>query len=48
MPTRPTTLDWYPGTSGHSLHTNGEPINPGRGYYYANGRSYCEAVTVNW
>ena len=36
------------GTSGHSLHTNGEPINPGRGYYYANGRSYCEAVTVNW
>ncbi len=36
------------GTSGHSLHTNGEPINPPRGYHYQNGRSYCEAVTVNW
>ena len=36
------------GTSGHSLHTNGEPINPPRGYHYQNGRSFCEAVTVNW
>ena len=36
------------GTSGHSLHTNGEPINPPRGYHYQNGRSFCEAITVNW
>lgn len=36
------------GTSGHSLHTNGEPINPPRGCHYQNGRSFCEAITVNW
>ena len=36
------------GTSGHSLHDANEPLNPGRGYVYHNGRSYCEAVTVAW
>jgi len=36
------------GTSGHSLHDANEPLNPGRGYIYQNGRSYCEAVTVAW
>ena len=36
------------GTSGHSLHDSNEPLNPGRGYIYQNGRSYCEAVTVTW
>ena len=33
---------------GHSLHNNGEPINPGRNYHYQNGRSFDEAITVNW
>ena len=36
------------GTSGHTLHDANEPLNPGRGYIYQNGRSYCEAVTVAW
>ena len=36
------------GGSGHSLHDANEPLNPGRGYVYQNGRSYCEAVTVTW
>ena len=36
------------GTSGHSLHDANEPLNPGRGYIYQNGRSFCEAVTVTW
>ena len=36
------------GTSGHSLHDSNEPLNPGRGYIYQNGRSFCEAVTVTW
>lgn len=36
------------GTSGHSLHDANEPLNPGRGYVYQNGRSFCEAVTVTW
>ena len=36
------------GTSGHALHDANEPLNPGRGYVYHNGRSYCEAVTVTW
>ena len=36
------------GGSGHSLHDANEPLNPGRGYIYQNGRSYCEAVTVSW
>ena len=36
------------GTSGHALHDANEPLNPGRGYIYQNGRSYCEAVTVTW
>ena len=36
------------GGSGHSLHDANEPLNPGRGYVYQNGRSYCEAVTVSW
>ena len=36
------------GTSGHALHDANEPLNPGRGYVYHNGRSYCEAITVAW
>ena len=36
------------GTSGHTLHDANEPLNPGRGYIYQIGRSYCEAVTVTW
>ncbi len=36
------------GTSGHALHDANEPLNPGRGYVYQNGRSYCEAITVTW
>ena len=36
------------GTSGHSQHGNGEPLNPGRQHVYQNGRSYCEAITVTW
>ena len=36
------------GTSGHKLHTNGEPINPSRQYVFQNGRSYCEAITATW
>ena len=36
------------GTSGHALHDANEPLNPGRGYVYHNGRSYCEAITVTW
>lgn len=36
------------GGSGHALHDANEPLNPGRGYVYQNGRSYCEAITVAW
>ena len=36
------------GTSGHTLHTNGEPINPSRQWFYQNGRSYCQAITCTW
>ena len=36
------------GTSGHALHDANAPLNPGRGYIYQNGRSYCAAVTVTW
>ncbi|NKB71030.1 MAG: hypothetical protein GKR89_28505 [Candidatus Latescibacteria bacterium] len=36
------------GSTGHALHDANEPLNPGRGYVYQNGRSYCEAVTVTW
>lgn len=36
------------GGSGHSLHDANEPLNPGRGYVFQNGRSYCEAITVTW
>ena len=36
------------GTSGHSLHDGNEPMSPSRGYYFKNGRSYCETVTVTW
>jgi hypothetical protein len=36
------------GGSGHSLHDGNEPLNPGRGYVYQNGRSFCEAITVTW
>ena len=36
------------GTSGHSLHDGNEPMSPSRGYYFKNGRSYCETVTITW
>ncbi|HIB88202.1 TPA: hypothetical protein EYO57_13550 [Candidatus Poribacteria bacterium] len=36
------------GTSGHSLHDGNEPISPSRGYYFKNGRSYCETITIAW
>ena len=36
------------GTSGHSLHDGNEPMKPSRGYYFKNGRSYCETVTITW
>ena len=36
------------GTSGHSLHDGNEPMSPSRGYYFKNGRSYAETVTITW
>ena len=36
------------GTSGHALHNGNEPMSPSRGYYFKNGRSYAETVTVTW
>ena len=36
------------GTSGHSLHDGNEPMTPSRGYYFKNGRSYAETVTITW
>ena len=36
------------GTSGHALHDGNEPMSPSRGYYFKNGRSYAETVTVTW
>ena len=36
------------GTSGHALHDGNEPVSPSRGYYFKNGRSYCETVTIAW
>ena len=36
------------GTGGHTLHTNGEPLNPSRQWFYQNGRSYCQAITCTW
>ena len=36
------------GTSGHTLHDGNEPMSPSRGYYFKNGRSYAETVTVTW
>ncbi|MEM7201761.1 MAG: phytanoyl-CoA dioxygenase family protein [Planctomycetota bacterium] len=36
------------GTAGHSLHDGNEPMKPSRGYYFKNGRSYCETVTIVW
>jgi ectoine hydroxylase-related dioxygenase (phytanoyl-CoA dioxygenase family) len=36
------------GTSGHSIHSNGEPLNPSRQWFYQNGRSYCQAPTATW
>ena len=36
------------GTAGHTLHTNGEPLNPSRQWFYQNGRSYCQAITCTW
>ena len=34
------------GSSGHSLHSNNEPLYPPMGYVFQNGRSYDQAVTV--
>ena len=36
------------GTSGHSLHDGNEPMSPSRGYFFKNGRSYCETITITW
>ncbi|MFP6719120.1 MAG: phytanoyl-CoA dioxygenase family protein [Candidatus Poribacteria bacterium] len=36
------------GTSGHSLHDGNEPMSPSRGYFFKNGRSYCETITIAW
>ena len=36
------------GTSGHALHDGNEPVSPSRGYFFKNGRSYCETVTIAW
>jgi hypothetical protein len=36
------------GTSGHALHDGNEPMSPSRGYYFKNGRSYAETVTIAW
>jgi hypothetical protein len=36
------------GTSGHSLHDGNEPMSPSRGYYFKNGRSYAETITITW
>jgi hypothetical protein len=36
------------GTSGHSLHDGNEPMSPSRGYYFKNGRSYAETVSITW
>ena len=36
------------GSSGHSLHDGNEPMTPSRGYYFKNGRSYAETVTITW
>ncbi len=36
------------GTSGHALHDGNEPMSPSRGYYFKNGRSYAETVTITW
>ena len=34
------------GSSGHSLHSNNEPLYPPMGYVFQNGRSYDQALTV--
>jgi len=36
------------GSSGQSLHDGNEPMSPARGYFFKNGRSFCETVTVTW
>ncbi|MBT3603674.1 MAG: hypothetical protein HN521_11460, partial [Candidatus Latescibacteria bacterium] len=36
------------GTSGHALHDGNEPMSPSRGYYFKNGRSYAETITITW
>ncbi|MDA0711975.1 MAG: phytanoyl-CoA dioxygenase family protein [bacterium] len=36
------------GTSGHALHDGNEPMSPSRGYFFKNGRSYAETVTITW
>ena len=36
------------GTSGHSLHDGNEPMSPSRGYFFKNGRSYCETIAITW
>lgn len=36
------------GTSGHGLHSGGDPVRPANVYALQNGRTYCEAVNVAW
>ncbi|MEE2752427.1 MAG: phytanoyl-CoA dioxygenase family protein [Candidatus Latescibacterota bacterium] len=36
------------GTAGHTIHSNGQPLNPSRQWFYQNGRSYCQAPTCTW
>ena len=42
----PTAFCSVLGGSGHSLHSNNEPLYPPMGYVFQNGRSYDQAVTV--
>ncbi len=36
------------GTSGHGLHSGGDPARPVGTYVVQNGRTYCEAINVAW
>ncbi len=42
----PTAFCSVLGGSGHSLHSNNEPLYPPMGYVFQNGRSYDQAITV--
>ncbi|MCZ6635342.1 MAG: phytanoyl-CoA dioxygenase family protein [bacterium] len=44
----PTAFCSVQGSSGHSLHNNGEPLHLHMGYGFQNGRSYHQAVTATW